>query len=453
MPQAALPWLSAFVILAATLFTPQVLNDGDTFSHVATGTWILAHHAVPHTDPFSHSVNGAPWVAHEWLAQVLLALAQIAAGWAGVVALTAGAAAVGFFMVARLLLRFMSAGAAGLLVLLAAAGVAPGMLARPHIIAMPLLVAWVGGLVTARAEDRAPSWGLIGVMVLWANMHGGYMLGLLLAVPLALEAGRGQAAAWGRFIGASVVAAMMTPYGVAGLLFPLQLALMPELGGIGEWRATDFSRMQPLELMLLVALYVALSRGARLPPMRIAIGLGLLHMALQHTRHQALVGLLVPLLLAQPLGRALGPVSPRRGSLGWAMAGAALCAALVIARLSVIIPLADGPTAPVSAVRALPADLAGRAVLNDYAFGGYLIFEHIAPFIDGRADMYGPDMLRRYGAISRPSRVALEETLRDFRIGWTLLSPANPAVELLDMLPGWCRRYGDPVAVIHAPCR
>lgn len=452
MPQAALPWLAALVLLAATLFAPQVLNDGDTFSHVATGAWIIAHRAVPYADPFSHSMNGAPWVAHEWLAQVMLALAHVAAGWAGVVALTAGAAGAAFFMLARLLLRFMPAGVAGLLLLLAAAGVAPGMLARPHILAMPLLVAWAGGLVVARAEGRAPSWGLLAVMVVWANMHGGYMLGLLLAVPLALEAGRDGAASWGRFIAAAVVAAMMTPYGVAGLLFPFELALMPELGGIGEWRATDFSRMQPLELMLLVALYVALSRGARLPPLRLALGLGLLHMALQHTRHQALVGLLVPLLIAEPLGRALAGGARRAGSSTVSAIGVALCMGLVIARLAMPIALRDGPTAPVSAVRTLPSDLAGRAVLNDYGFGGYLIFERIPPFIDGRADMYGPGMLRRYAALSRPSRAALEDTLRTYRIGWTLLAPNNAAVELLDLMPGWCRRYADPVAIIHAPC-
>src|SRR5580700_2177547 len=73
------PALVALGIFALTLFAPQVLNDGDTWSHLATGDWILAHGAVPSVDPFSFTMAGAPWSAHEWLAELLLALAFRAA--------------------------------------------------------------------------------------------------------------------------------------------------------------------------------------------------------------------------------------------------------------------------------------------------------------------------------------------------------------------------------------
>ena len=69
--------LAAIAVFLFTLaaFSPQVLGDGDTWSHVATGEWIIAHGSAPHADPFSHSMAGAPWTAHEWLSEVLLALA------------------------------------------------------------------------------------------------------------------------------------------------------------------------------------------------------------------------------------------------------------------------------------------------------------------------------------------------------------------------------------------
>jgi hypothetical protein len=60
--------ISLFLFTLAA-FSPQVLGDGDTWSHVATGEWILAHGSVPHADPFSHSMASAPWTAHEWLSK------------------------------------------------------------------------------------------------------------------------------------------------------------------------------------------------------------------------------------------------------------------------------------------------------------------------------------------------------------------------------------------------
>ena len=83
----------AIALFALAAFSPAVLGDGDTFSHLATGEWIIAHGAAPRADPFSHSMPGAPWVAHEWLSEVLLALAFRLGGWGGVVLMTGAAAA------------------------------------------------------------------------------------------------------------------------------------------------------------------------------------------------------------------------------------------------------------------------------------------------------------------------------------------------------------------------
>ena len=75
----------AIALFALAAFSPAVLGDGDTFSHLATGEWIIAHRAAPHVDPFSLSMAGAPWIAHEWLSEVLLTLAFRLGGWSGVV--------------------------------------------------------------------------------------------------------------------------------------------------------------------------------------------------------------------------------------------------------------------------------------------------------------------------------------------------------------------------------
>ena len=66
------PLFAAMLAAAVTMFAPPVLNDGDTWWHLAAGQWILAHQQVPHVDPFSYTMRGHPWQAHEWLSEVEL---------------------------------------------------------------------------------------------------------------------------------------------------------------------------------------------------------------------------------------------------------------------------------------------------------------------------------------------------------------------------------------------
>ena len=99
--RAALPWVvgGGVYVLLLTL-GQRLLNDPDSYSHVAVGRWILAHGALPTSDPFSFSMHGAPWITFEWLSEVIYAAIYALSGWAGVVALAAaaiGIAAVGLF--------------------------------------------------------------------------------------------------------------------------------------------------------------------------------------------------------------------------------------------------------------------------------------------------------------------------------------------------------------------
>ena len=76
------------------MFLPALLNDGDTLWQIRTGQWILAHHAIPATDPFSFTAGDRRWFPHEWLAETLMALAYQAAGMRGIMVLAAGALGV-----------------------------------------------------------------------------------------------------------------------------------------------------------------------------------------------------------------------------------------------------------------------------------------------------------------------------------------------------------------------
>ncbi len=185
---AGLPLALGALVYSAVLFTPPLLGDGDTYWHVTSGAWMLAHRAVPHADPFSYTAYGQPWTAHEWLSEVMMGLAYRGGGWTGVVVLFAGAAALATALMARHLGRFLDTGPALLMTLLAAGTVAPSLLARPHLLALPVMEVWTAWLMIARFESRPPPFAMIALMELWANLHGSFMAGLALTALVAVEA-------------------------------------------------------------------------------------------------------------------------------------------------------------------------------------------------------------------------------------------------------------------------
>ncbi|HEY2132141.1 MAG TPA: hypothetical protein VGH36_04070 [Acetobacteraceae bacterium] len=196
-------------------------------------------------------------------------------------ALTAG-------LLAAHLRRWLTLPATLLTLVLGLACVAPSMLARPHMLALPAVELWTAGLLIACAKGEAPSWWLLPVMTVWANLHGSFPFGLALAGPLALEAvlaertGRMKVAArWTAFL---LAAALPTPHGVEGLLFPLQLMHMSMLSGIGEWAPTSFRTAPPMEFAAAALLFVVVARGIRLPVIRLLLPFGLTYLALQHAR-------------------------------------------------------------------------------------------------------------------------------------------------------------------------
>ena len=247
-----LPALAAF---AFTLTATSVLNDGDTYWHIATGQWILAHRRVPPTDPFSYTALGHPWVTHEWLSEVLMALAYVVAGWSGVQLIIAIAAGATMALLATELKRSMGAISVAVALSLSFWVLYPHVLARPHMIALPLLVLWLVQLMKARRADRLPPLWLLPVMTLWANLHGSYIFGLAFTCPFALEAflaAKGRrlrvAALWGGFIVAATAMALITPNGFDGLIYPIKVMSMKHLQAIEEWKEANFqkpSRLRP----------------------------------------------------------------------------------------------------------------------------------------------------------------------------------------------------------------
>lgn len=470
------PLIVAVAVCIGLLFytTTQTLGDHDTYLHLATGHWIFQHQSVPSVDPFSYTFSGAPWITHEWLSQCLLAAAHYLGGWTGLVFLTATSLALTLAYLLRFLLGRMPPIYALFFTALASSALSPHLLARPHVLAWPILAVWVGSLVKASEKEQSPPWWLLGLMVLWANLHGSFTLGLALLLPIALEAVLNSPSAarwgtlknWGLFICLSLLAAMLTPAGWKGIWFTFHIVNLKYVNSIGEWMPASFMGFNPLELWLMALLGLAFSGYLRLPALRLLLVLGLLHQALAHARYLSLFGLLTPILIATPFGKlylTLAAGQPQVSALDRFFARLAAPAKPLAVAIAVVLVLVTGfvkgqtgkhaPDASITPKAAVDAAMQAGAtghVLNQYQFGGYLISRGIPVFIDGRADLYGDQHMEAYAdALQSNNPAKIQKTLDDFKITWTLLPPDSPAVLYLNTQPEWRKIYEDKTAVVH----
>lgn len=444
-----------------------LLQDSDSFWQIKIGQWIIDHHALPYSDFYSFTRFGEPWISSSWLSQVLYATVFSWWGWTGAVVLTSLAIAATAAIFVHLLDEHFEPVRSGLFAMAALLLSLYHLLARPHILALPVMVAWVGALMAAADRRTTPSYLLLPLIALWANLHGGFVLGLALIGPIALEATRSAEPArrlalfmrWVLFGFAALAASCITPYGWNTLLAAARILDLGELLHIiSEWQPANFASFTSFEAALLGLLGFAFYRGLVLSWPRVLLIMGLTWMALTHVRSIEAFAFLVPLVLAKPLAGQSHAADASRTLEGRSPPYVTLLAALTIFAggwTSTALFTAHHPfvfttmQTPESAVDVLKAHRFQR-IFNGYQFGGYLIGRDVPVFVDGRAELYGEKfVMDLFNAVEGRKLGKLLPMLDEYRIDATLLGTASPAVELLDHTPGWKRLYGDDVAVIH----
>jgi hypothetical protein len=457
-------WVLLGIVLYALLVFNGglLLGDSDTYWHIAVGKWILDHGALPHADIYSFTKAGEPWISSSWLAQVLYALTYERAGWGGPIVLASASIATAFALLARGLgaripgQYAVAVACAALLLSLS------HLFARPHVLVMPVMVAWVTGLLRASERGQAPSFWLLPLLALWANLHGSFVFGLTLVAPFAFDAlwNAGKAAwrplamRWMLFGVASLASCCVTPYGWDSILASRKILDLGELLHlIYEWMPADFSQFGPFEASLLAGIAAALYCGVRLTPPRIMLLLGLLHMALSHVRNVEIFALLAPLVVVAPLASQFALEPARFARIAFPVASSMVLAAIAavatfaLAAAHPFLPPAS--QAPAAAVEVLKAQQAKR-ILNDLPFAGYFIAEGIPVFIDGRAELYGePFVMAYYRAMQLKDVNVLLDLLKTYDIDAVVLTCATPAASFMDHVPGWQRIFADDSAVVH----
>ncbi|MBR1283970.1 hypothetical protein JQ597_18130 [Bradyrhizobium sp. AUGA SZCCT0177] len=465
-----IPLLTGLVAYLIFLSLGEILlRDSDTLWQIRIGQWIVENGAVPYTDVHTFTRFGEPWMSSSWLSQVLYAVSYESLGWAGPVVLTSLAigATVTIFM--YLFADYLDPTRAILLVTLAVLESATHFLARPHMLAFPFMVAFLGGLLAAADRRSAPSWWLLPVLALWANLHGGFVLGLALIGPIGLEAlwtcerkdRIRLTMQWAMFGVAAVAACCCTPYGWNTLIGAAKiLSLGKLLSMIWEWMPANFATWSFFEFTLLGLIGLGFYRGLSLSVPRIILLLGLLWMALSHSRNIEIFAFIAPLVVAKPFAEQLGTLRTAMVPVreGQSRAPVVMLAALAVAVAgwaSTQVFIAHHPFSflpsqtPVAAVDVLQKRQAQR-IFSTSPFGGYLLSRDIKAFIDGRAELYGEQFVLDYfDAVTAKDVNILLATLEKYQIDATLLGPDLPATKVLDHIAGWKRVYADNVAVIH----
>ena len=179
-------------LLGVLVFTPlstRLLGDAGIGWHIRTGQQILAAHAIPRVDAFSSSMGGKPWFAWEWLYDLVVGQLEATMGLNGVVWFTAVFIAATFAGTFRLLItRGTNLLAALFLVMLAVSASMIHYLARPHVVSWLFTLAWFWILDSSERDcldgQRDPGskrlWLLPLLMLVWVNVHGGFLVGFVL---------------------------------------------------------------------------------------------------------------------------------------------------------------------------------------------------------------------------------------------------------------------------------
>lgn len=423
----------------------------DVFWHLAAGQWMLAHHAVIRHDVFSYTVRGKTWVAEEWGFEVALAWLVRTIGPLAYWVLSAGACTAALaFGVARW--RRMGAGWlwTALLTVVAVVALAFGVAPRPQDLSYAFFALEL--LVLTLARRRVVwLWVLPPLLVVWANVHGSFLLGIAL---IGLELVWSVLPASGRririvqrlptrpvllaLLGATL-AACVNPRGPGLFLYALHVSLAPQLTSqISEWQSPNFHSLLILALVIgpVVALIGALGLSEAPVAVEDLVVWAVMFLATLHAIR------FLPYLGIAWAGMA-APWKPiRRESIRASVLTWPLAALVAFAMLS-------GPHPPAGAVQQGNGSLAepvaaGRflahqqgRVFSSYSWNDYLIHLGIPVFVDGRTDMYfGTGILGQYAQIA-DVQVNPDPLLARWDVRWVLWAPGSALAVYLAHDPAW----------------
>ncbi len=483
--------LSALVFIAVFTMAVRVPADSDTWWHLASGRYIADHLAIPLTDPFSYTRLGAPWIDHGWLAQLVLYGLYALGSWAGLALAVAALVTLAWWFVYR-----QCEGNPYLRALAVVWGAITSSViwaARPQLMSF-VLAACVAFLLDRykRREGRLLPW-LPLVMLLWANVHGGFAIAFILMLCyLGGEAvnrltchdkdpvlSNGQLLHLALVMVVCFVAVGVNPNTWQMWLYPFRTVGIGVLRDfIQEWQSPDFHQVwqQPFIVLVMLAVLGLGRAGRRADFTDLALLMVWAAAALLAGRNIAIFGLVcVPIVVrygtlalqrqlevwrgvgwAQRwLDEAAHPLAGGRllGILNWLLLIVVVAAALG----KIYLPLRPGAVEdathaamPVDAVAAIRVQRPAGPMFNSYNWGGYLIFTlwpDYLVFVDGRTDLYDEEFLRDY-LKTHGAEDGWQERLAHYDVRLVVVEANSVLARFLRLEPGWEEIFRDGMAAV-----
>ncbi len=502
LPSAAdLVFLGLLFSLSCGALASRLLGDAGIGWHIRNGQLMLHSHAITRTDPFSSIRSGQSWYSWEWLYDLLVAGIHHWTGLNGVVFLTAVVVAATF----ALTLRVAMARGANLpltivLLALSVGASAIHLFARPHVFSWLFAVIWFAALdrfeaASSLAKNR---WFALPVlMLLWVNLHGGFLTGfVLLGIYLAsgvveFSCGYKRSLLVPRLMSLaditllSLLATFLNPYGYKLHVHVYQyLTNRFLMNHIEEFRSPDFHGVAPqCFVVLLILAMVALAASREKP--RVSQVLVIIFAAasgLYSARNLPVSSLLLTLTVAPLLSRALVDAksipqlsgglrsllsrgdsfatrmgqmeSSLRGHL-WPLLGTVfgLLICLHAGKLgSSQVMGAHFPEKrfPIQAVDQLAHSGNHDPVFCPDYWGGYLIyrlFPDTKVVVDDRHDLYGEQFLRQYLKVVQVDS-GWAQVLDEWKVRVILVPAGSALANVLRESPQWREIHRDNVGAV-----
>jgi hypothetical protein len=464
--------MGALLVGVAVFASRMNLPDPDMWWHAVVGQHILATHTLPTSDSYSFSAPGAPWIAYEWLGEVVMALAAHFGFFQGLTALSMLLGAI----YTALLYGYATLVSGNSKAALVACAIFLPLLTvfftpRPQLIGYIFLVIILICLERYRQGKQKNLWILPPLFLVWVNTHGSFVFGLTVfgiywaSGLIDFEAGGVRAEPWTpaqrRHLAVvfllCVLALLVSPYGTRPAAYPLQMAFSQPLNvaHISEWQALDVQFWQ-MKFLLIVVLafwlaHIPLRQTYRLE--RVALLLLATYACFVHRRFIPFLILILAPVIAKMIARWTPKYRPEIDQ----YAVNAILIGLVAFGLVMGFPSQkklDDVVAeryPQKAVEYLSQHPQPGPMLNEYDWGGYLIWApdlHHKVFVDGRADFYEyAGVLSDYFDIAgvKPDALFL---LRKYHIQFCLIQQNAPLGTFLGTLPGWEKVYQDELSAI-----
>ncbi len=466
------------LFVAILVMAAREITDPDFFWHLRTGQWIWENGSLPRRDPFSYTLYGEPWIAHEWLTEASLYGLYLLGGQEGLIL------AFALLITSTFLLVYLRCKGkpylAGFSVLLAALASAVAWGVRPQMVSLFLSALFLYLLQRYREGRSGLLWLLPPLMALWVNLHGGYLLGLALFLAFIVgeaitylvdserKPQRGRLVKMGAAFLASGAATLLNPQGWRILAYPFATLASPSMQSyIAEWFSPDFHQIefQPLAILLLLS-FLAFALSQRRPcPTDMLLFIIFAYASLRSARNIPIFAIIAAPILSEqladvwegsrlsqrfPLGK--GESHPRLLAFNWLI----LVLALLAGTMRVAVTVSNNESLqrqkfPVAAVDYLEEKGLHERIYNLYHWGGYLLwrlYPQERVYIDGRADLYGDAFIEEYLKAYR-GEPGWQEILSEHGVELVLIDRGSGLAAVLDHDRGWQRAYQDEVAVLY----